>query len=197
MPIALTGGAAAFDVEEVRLDQEGLVHHVGTWKSGAFVEGETVECKVDAARRLINTKLHSAGHLIDLAVTELDIPWVAGKGAHYPHMSFVEYDNGGTPHYEADVQAITDKLAELSRSTYENKILFVPVVEMGKYCKHVPDNIPTNKPSRIVLYADDFGIPCGGTHVKKVSDIGRIVITKVKSKGGVTKVSYAVSGINW
>lgn len=47
-----------------------------------------------------------------------------------------------------------------------------------------------------LVYLGDFGVPCGGTHVRNLKDIGKIVVTKVKSKKGLTKVSYRVEGIN-
>jgi len=34
--------------------------------------------------------------------------------------------------------------------------------------------------------------PCGGTHVKDISHIGRILINKVKKKKGNIKVSYTL-----
>ena len=183
-----------FQVGEVRLDEEGIVHHIG---QGGAKPGETVACKVDEKRRTINTRLHSAGHIIDMAVSQLRPDWVAVKGAHYPHMSYVEYRvPDETVADEALIKEIQEKVNMLSNSDYQNKLLFVTTDEMSKYCRHVPENIPTNKPSRIVLYADDFGIPCGGTHVKEVLEVGGITITKIKIKKGVVKVSYAVQGIN-
>ncbi len=70
------------------------------------------------------------------------------------------------------------------------------VEEMSKFCKHVPENIPKNKPGRVVMYSDNFGIPCGGTHTKKLKHIGNIKISKLKEKKGIIRVSYAVGGIN-
>ncbi|HSX05149.1 MAG TPA: alanine--tRNA ligase-related protein [Candidatus Saccharimonadales bacterium] len=187
---------AKFVVEMVRLDENGVVQQYGQFENGSFAEGESVKCTVDEVRRQANTRLHSAGHLIDMAVDQLGYPWVPAKGAHYPHMSFVEYDTGDFVADDATRQAIQTTVDELSARDYQNQIMFLPVSEMGRYCRHVPGNIPTNKPARIVLYADDFGIPCGGTHVRSVREIGKIEITKVKSKQGVTKVSYRVEGIN-
>jgi Ser-tRNA(Ala) deacylase AlaX len=60
----------------------------------------------------------------------------------------------------------------------------------------VPDNIPKNKPARVVMYGPEFGIPCGGTHVKNLKQIGTIKIPKLKEKKGVIRVSYGVEGIN-
>ena len=190
----IRGTAGEFTVDEVRLDPEGVVHHLG---AGPIAVGDEVSLVVDDARRLTNTRLHSAGHVVDLAVERLGLPWVPGKGAHYPHMSFVEYNAALTPEESEAVRGrIQQAVQDVIDAGSTNEIRFMPVSEMGGYCRNVPDNIPTNKPARIVLYSDDFGVPCGGTHVRDVSDIGALTITKIKSKKGLTKVSYAVEGIN-
>jgi len=189
--------SAKLQVEEVRLDENGVVHHIGTTQPGELKVGDTVQCSVDAERREINTRLHSAGHLVDMAVDRLGLPWVAGKGAHYPHMSFVEYEAEVTPDEAEAIKRDIERVAnEIIAKGSRNEIRFMPVSEMHTVCKHVPENIPTNKPARVVLYDKDFGIPCGGTHVKDVHDIGHITISKIKSKKGITKVSYSVEGIN-
>ncbi len=195
--IISNNSGAKFQVEEVRLDESGVVHHIGTYQSGELKVDDKVKCSVDIERREINTRLHSAGHLVDMVVERLRLPWVAGKGAHYPHMSFVEYDAEITPEEAEAIKKDIEKVAnEIIAKGSHNEIRFMPVSEMHTVCKHVPENIPTNKPARVVLYDETFGIPCGGTHVKDVHDIGRITISKIKSKKGITKVSYAVEGIN-
>ena len=192
----ITAGDAVFVVSMVRLDENGVVQHYGTFDGDGFAVGAAVYCAVDEERRTINTRLHSAGHLIDMAVQELGWTWTPDKAGHYPHMSFVEYETGEFVADDATQQALQSRIDELAHSTYENKVLFMSPSEMGQYCRHIPANMPTNKPSRIVLYADDFGIPCGGTHVRHASDIGHIEVSKVKSKKGITKVSYRVEGVN-
>jgi Ser-tRNA(Ala) deacylase AlaX len=191
-----TQGGAVFTVAEVRLDENGVVQHYGSFKGGLLAAGAAVRCTVDGTRRQVNTRLHSAAHVLDMAVSQLGLPWTPGKGAHYPHMSFVEYETGDFAADDATHQAIQAKINELLQHNYKNKIMFMAPSEMDKYCRHVPANLPTNKPSRIVLYADDFGIPCGGTHVRTAKDIGAIEVAKVKSKKGITKVSYRVGGVN-
>jgi Ser-tRNA(Ala) deacylase AlaX len=188
-----TGTIGGFAVGEVRLDEAGVVHHLG---KGTIAVGEQVKCRVDTERRAINTRLHSAGHLLDMAMTKIRPDWTPGRGAHYPHMSFVEYDAPAeTVIDEAFKTELQDTINLLSKSDYHNQIKFVDKDGLAQYCRHIPDNIPTNKPSRIVLYADDFGIPCGGTHAKQVKDIGNVDITKIKVKKGIAKVSYAVKGV--
>lgn len=184
-------GKSVFAVEEVRLDPEGIVWHIG---SGDMQSGEQVTCTVDTTRREHNTRLHSAGHLLDMAASTLYPDWVPGKGAHYPHMSFVEYE-ATTNDPEGVKQALEQKMAELQANGTDNTLQFMSVEELRKVCRHVPEYLPKNKPTRVVLYGD-FGVPCGGTHVKNIKDIGKIDVTKVKSKKGITKVSYRVEGIN-
>lgn len=192
----IKGENGSLIVEEVRLDEEGVVHHIGVGE-GQLSEGDAINCQVNPDIRQLNTKLHSAGHLIDMALSELKPEWIAIRGAHYPHMSFVEYKvPEGFTLEDNFVPELQEKLNMLSNNSYDNKLLFVSKEELNKYCRHVPDNIPTNKPTRVVLYADDFGIPCGGTHIQNTQAIGKITITKAKIKKGLAKVSYAVAGIN-
>lgn len=78
-------GGIEFTVEEVRLDENGVVHHIGQVAKGSFVEGDTVHCQVDHERHFINMCLHSADHVIDMAVDQLGLDWIGMKGQHYPH----------------------------------------------------------------------------------------------------------------
>lgn len=186
-----------FAIEEVRLDEQGIVQHIGHFSGTPFVAGADVHCSVDTERRTINTRLHSAGHMVDLAVDRLKLPWVPVKGAHYPHMSFVEYQGELAPEEAENIGKQIESIAnEVMAKGGENEIRFMPVSEMHTVCRHVPENIPTNKPARVVIYNGNFGVPCGGTHVKNLNEIGHMTITKVKSKKGIIKVSYAVAGIN-
>lgn len=184
-------------VEEVRLSEDGIVWHIGTQSGEPFQAGESVTCHIDTERRTINTRLHSAGHLVDLATDRLKLPWIPGRGAHYPHMSFVEYagewDAEQGERIKQEMQAVID---DVITTGGENEIRFMPVEEMSAICRHVPDNIPKNKPARVVVYCGNFGVPCGGTHVQNLKDISKVTVTKIKKKDGVIRVSYAVEGIN-
>ena len=70
----ISSGDIKFVVEEVRY-AEGEVLHIGRFEHVRFMEGEQVRCTVDAERRLLNTRLHSAGHVLDMAVNELGYDW--------------------------------------------------------------------------------------------------------------------------
>lgn len=188
---------ATFRVEEVRLDENGIVHHVGVLEGGELNVGDSVDCKVDHKRRAINTRLHSAGHVIDMAISTLGLDWRATKGQHYLHLSAVEYEGTWNAEDTEEQKAKIEQTANeiIARGT-DNSLRFIPVEEMHTVVKHVPTNIPTNKPARVVMYGEDFGIPCGGTHVKNLGQIGTVHVPKLKEKKGVIRVNYSVDGIN-
>lgn len=188
---AITSDSADFTVEAVFFI-DGEVKHIGEFLNGKLELGDSVECKVDEGRRAINTRIHSAGHTLDMAVRQLGWDWKPGKGAHYPHMSFVEYSGQYNPEERDElIKRLQVKIDELLSAGSNNTIEFMTPEEMKLAGAVVPDNLPKGKPSRAVLY-DRFIVPCGGTHVKNIKDIGSIKVTKIKMKDGNIRVSYSV-----
>ena len=187
----------SFQVEEVRLDEVGVVHHIGKNVSGQLGVGDSVKCEVDHDRRAINTRLHSAAHVIDMAIDSLGLGWIATKGQHYPHLSAVEYsgvlDSEKATSLQAEIESLANQFIERGSN---NTLKFMPVSEMHNFCRHVPENIPTDKPGRVVIYGENFGIPCGGTHVRDIAQVGTLKIAGLKTKRGVIRLSYSVGGIN-
>jgi len=181
-----------FIVEEVRFI-DGVVQHIGKFEGRYMMQGEDVSCVVDGERRKLNTRLHSGGHVLDMAVNELGYDWIPGKGYHFPDGPYVEYKATlSESEIEPTIKKLDEKIAEILARGIETEIKFMPKEEMSKYCRYVPEFLPSGKPSRIVLYAD-FGVPCGGTHVANLSDIGKETVRKIKIKGDTIKVSYEVN----
>src|SRR3989344_2453847 len=180
-----------FLVEEVRF-VEGVVRHVGKFGHGGFVAGDTVNCSVDAQRRKLHSRLHSAGHVVDMAVTELQLNWIAGKGYHFPDGPYVEYAGSleglDKEKSKTDIENLCNKFIGEKRKT---ELRFMPKEEMYTVCHFVPDYIPEGKPARVVMYGD-FGVPCGGKHVGNLSEIEKMSIRKVKDERGNIRVGYDV-----
>ncbi len=102
---------ARFRVDEVRLDEASIVHHIGEVTEGNFEVDDTVSGTVNHERRSINTRLHSAGHVIDMAIDSLGLDWVAGKGQHYPHLCAVEYTGTWQPERTEELKDMIEKQA--------------------------------------------------------------------------------------
>lgn len=187
----IVANEVSFEVEAVFF-VDGEVKHIGHYVEGTLKVGDKIQCNVNEARRLLNTRLHSGGHLLDMAVRQLGWDWVPGKGAHYPDMAFVEYsgefDGEQKQKYIDELQTEINKLLAKGST---NTIKFMTAEEMAATGAVVPDNLPKGKPTRAVFY-DDFAVPCGGTHVKDIKDIGRLKVTNIKRRSGNIKVSYRV-----
>ncbi|MBI2484637.1 hypothetical protein HYW18_00560 [Candidatus Uhrbacteria bacterium] len=187
----MQSNGATFLVEEVRF-VDGIVRHIGKFEHGTFAAGQEVACTVQKDRRQLHSRLHSAGHVVDLGVTSLGLKWIPGKGYHFPDGPYVEYagdvENADKEKLKADLEAVCNKVIAEDRKT---TLQFMEKDKLHEVCHFVPDYIPEGKPTRVVFYGD-FAVPCGGTHVGRLSEIGHMAIRKIKTKGGNIQVAYDV-----
>ncbi len=183
-----------FQVHEVRF-YDGEVYHYGTFDGARFEAGNQVTLKVDAARRTLHSKIHTAGHLVDVAMMNVGYDFEPTKGYHFPDSPYVEYNGVIEPEQrEAAKQQLNNALAKLiaSNETVQHKVVNTKA-ELEPLCPFVPDYIPEGKPIRVVTVAQNIGCPCGGTHVKQLSELNTITVHKIKAKNGHTRISYTTT----
>lgn len=168
---------SVFVVEEVRY-VEGRVYHIGVCENGELEIGNTVTCIVEPERRRLNTRLHSAGHVVDMALKALSISWIPGKGYHFPNGPYVEYE-GSIEGYDIEKLRIDieQKCNEIVNQNIDTTVIFDDL------------QLQNGKPMRTVYYGD-FGIPCGGTHVMNLGEVGKITIRKIKQDKAMVRISY-------
>lgn len=166
-------------VQEVRF-VEGAVHHVGTIKKGHPSVGMKVHCVVDEERRQLHSRLHSAGHLVDVALNELKINWMPGKGYHFPDGPYVEY-----------IGEIGDMNIDDLKLRIEEKCNEIISRGIKTHIQFDNDRLRDGKPTRTVFYGE-YGVLCGGTHVSNLNEIVSIGIRKIKKKKDKVKVSYTI-----
>jgi Ser-tRNA(Ala) deacylase AlaX len=73
-----------------------VILHIGTFEpaegKASFEKGSAVQCNVDEAKRRQYAKTHSAGHLLDIAMTRAGRPDLRpSKGYHFATGAYVEY----------------------------------------------------------------------------------------------------------
>jgi len=181
--------------------KDDVIHHIGVFDpaDAEFEKDEEVKLQVDEEKRRLNARMHSAGHLLDMAMWRLGQDHLKpGKGYHFPQGAYVEY-----------IGNVEDKeklLANLNETC--NKLIQEQKAEdkaWSKVCEYeeaskilalgIPDYIPAGSNLRVVkLSEEDKGCPCGGTHVKELKDIEEIKVTRVQKKGKNLRVSYTVKG---
>lgn len=182
-------GLPTLDVVFVACDKEkaGVLRHevkgdVAPWQA---VAGNNVEVmsKIDEEKRRLFARLHSAGHLIDVAVRDIGFRWRAGKGYHFPDAPYVEYivtEEGrqmerNPKSKDAVISELNEKLKEL-------------IAKSGAvHISHV-DGVRT-------VQFEDVSCGCGGTHVSNTGELDDVVIRKMAAKKDVMRVSYTLARV--
>ncbi|XP_057806035.1 uncharacterized protein LOC131020984 [Salvia miltiorrhiza] len=186
-----------FIVEDVR-SKDKIVYHYGRFlnsKDENFGKGAQVSLSVDEDRRSLNSRLHSAGHLLDLCVRIVGWEHLEpSKGYHFPDGPYVEY-KGAVPQNE--LQSKQNELQEEASSLITKggkvSVSILPYDEASQLCGgSLPDYIPKDSTPRIVQLGQTLGCPCGGTHVGDISEISSLKVSQIRTRKGLTKVYYNV-----
>ncbi|KAG8372950.1 hypothetical protein BUALT_Bualt12G0120300 [Buddleja alternifolia] len=199
---SISGPNFNFFVEDVRI-KDKIVYHYGHFensKDGEFIEnivkGAQVLLSVDEARRKLNSRLHSAGHLLDICVR--NVGWdhlEPTKGYHFADGPYVEY-KGTVPQNEFQSK---QKELELEASKLISKggkvsVSILPYDKASELCGgSLPDYISKDSTPRILQLGESPGCPCGGTHVNDIHDILSLKVSQIRTRKGLTKVFYTVS----
>ncbi len=156
-----------------------------------LISKDAVTLQVDANRRMINSKYHTAGHLIATIVEKTNEALTAIKGHQFPGEAYVEF-NGMVSNPEDFLSQTTKTVTDGINTNASVQIKELSPSDAKAISADRHYEIPQSKTLR-ACYIEGFSpVPCGGTHVKTLEDIGDIKILKYKSKKGKTKVFYEV-----
>ena len=192
-----------FTVRQVRKVDPAILH-LGTFEPGDVVlteaeVGAGIKQDVDVPTRVLHSRLHTAGHVLGLAIALLSRAGEAGlpadlkdgKASHYPGAAFVE--NIGLIPGDAKA-AIQAKVDELVAQDLPVEIHFWSGERAEKDCISGMDGaaVGEGEEVRVVDIGGMGSYPCGGTHVVSLKDLGRVVVRNIKRQKGISKVSYEV-----
>jgi len=181
---------AAYKVFDVRnVDSE--VRHYIIDNNQVIHPGCSVTIKIDKDRRILNSKYHTAGHLIAAVVEKTNPELKAIKGHQFPGEAYVEFD-GTLSNSDDFLTKITSNVLEFITNNAAVKTEELSPEDITTIAEELPYELPKDKALRVCHIAGFSPIPCGGTHVRTLEDIASLEIKKCKSKKGKTKIYYEV-----
>jgi Ser-tRNA(Ala) deacylase AlaX len=167
------GGGQPFDTgwlgdsQVLRVTQEAdcVVHYVNQ-----PVAPGPITARVDAARRALHTRLHSAGHLIGNVGETLG--WLPIKAHHWPGEGKVTFVRGeGAQAMQAET--IQQQINQWISADY-------------------PRHMSLKDGTREVGFGELPAYACGGTHVQALSELGQVTILALSEKKGALSVRYTL-----
>jgi Ser-tRNA(Ala) deacylase AlaX len=217
---------AVIKVDKVLLDRStGIATHTGTVTlvvdrtqtsmeqqlSVLFPVGSLVQVTVDAARRRRLAKCHTAGHVLDSAMSKCGLSFSPIKGYHFLEGPYVEYK--GTIAVE-ERSTVLEHLQQAFQQLVDDDIVTsiqqLSPHEVQQVCDNsrIAENFNSDdgmeSSIRIVTVAG-WSSPCGGTHVKSTGELNcknkenddndgtQWFIKALQCKKGVIRVKYGYS----
>lgn len=199
----IKGPSGTFTVTAVRMSatSDGEVLHFGHFDGASptvFSENDTVQQAIDADKRLLYSRLHTAGHVLGAAVRHLlenEIPnFDELKASHFPDSAACEFQGSIEGKWKEPIQKKLDEYVAAKmpvqiewwdESDYRERGLERLIPD--------PSLVRPGEKSRVVNIVGAEVYPCGGTHVDTTDLCGDVAVRKIARKSGNSRVSYSVS----
>ncbi|MGR3967069.1 alanyl-tRNA editing protein [Pseudomonas sp. 910_23] len=160
-----TGWLGDSQVLRVVQEAEQVVHYVDR-----PLEPGPVIARVDAQRRALHSRLHSAGHLIGNAGERLG--WMPIKAHHWPGEGKITFIRGQSAQ-DMDAQTLQQWVNQWIAADY-------------------PRHMTLDEGTREVGFGELPAYACGGTHVQALSELGQVTILALSEKNGALSVRYEI-----
>ena len=158
-----TGWLGEATVLRVTQEVDRVVHYVDR-----PLEPGPITARVDEQRRMLNTRLHSAGHLIGNVGETLG--WMPIKAHHWPGEGKITFIRGEAAQ-AMDAEAIQQQVNQWIAADY-------------------PRHMNLEDDTREVGFGELPAYACGGTHVQALSELGQVTILTLSEKKGALSVRY-------
>ncbi|MBI9046583.1 MAG: hypothetical protein JEZ06_18980 [Anaerolineaceae bacterium] len=166
----------------------GIIFHK-TNNQTNLKSGDSVTCNLDWENRLLNMRCHTGGHILHDALSSIMKDVTPVRGNH-GKKAFVEYQEDSIkPEIRDTLEAKCNQIIEAKIDTFSK---YVSLEELKSICPYVPNNLPEDKPLRVFQIEGFPPVPCGGTQVKNTAEVGRIEITSIAPKRGLTRIRYQI-----
>jgi misacylated tRNA(Ala) deacylase len=176
------GGHA--DIGDVRKNHGDVRHRIESLAGDLPAEGTTVEAEIDTERREKLTRMHTAQHVLSRIVLDEYGAETAGNQV-YEDRSRIDFEPAN---FDADdiefIEERTNEIIERGLSVIKENRPRQQVEENVTEGRALLDLIPDSVDPLRVVEIEGFDMcPCGGTHVERLDEIGRVAVIEHTSKG--------------
>jgi Ser-tRNA(Ala) deacylase AlaX len=196
------GGGQPSDVGTIEIEETGTilnvhfvsfvngrVHHYVKESVEDLKPGSSSFVKIDSERRLKNAKSHTSGHLLANIVEALAPELTGIKGYHFPEGPYVEFKGKLTSLTNAH---LIEKLVQIAKEKIaSNTDVSAREVDPDTLKNSGEYHLPSGKKARVVQIDGYEPVPCGGTHLKNLSELKEVTIRKIQSAKENTRVAYS------
>ncbi|MDJ0274993.1 MAG: alanyl-tRNA editing protein [Nitrososphaerota archaeon] len=190
-----TGEVVASDGSRFRvrkvLEAGPVVVHYGQVVQGDPPTGR-VRLLLDWEPRYQVMRYHTAGHVLDHAVLSVVGGDLRSASAfHGPPEGYIEF--------EGELGAVDPRALEAEANRVVGEDRRVYAIWVGK--EELPGKVkgafnlsrlPDLPRYRVVVIEGINAIPCGGTHVSRTGEVGKVRVTGIDVSGGLSRVRYRV-----
>jgi len=149
----------------------------------ALAIGDTVSAAIDWDMRYARMRMHTALHLLSAA-----LPYAVTGGSVGESESRLDFD---IPEAGLDKDAITTKVNEMiaSDAAVTSRWITDAQLEANPGLVKTMSVKPPMGTGRVrLIEIEGFDLqPCGGTHVRRVGEIGRVRVTQIEKKGKLNR----------
>jgi len=190
----IKGQGWTLTVEEVHTEGDEIVH-IGRLDGRQPQPGEEVSCAIDWDRRYRLMRMHTTAHILGYCIKE-----IYGREASFAGGSLgVEqsFDDFSARIPRADLPKIEDMINEIVSRDLPIKIFWLPRPEAESYLSRFGEKLTELHAGisdvRIVEIEGVYACACGGTHLRRTGEVGRVKLLKRESKGrGITRIRYTL-----
>ncbi len=180
----------AVDVKKA-LFAKGVIVHWGRLLHGTLRDGPVLG-EIEWARRYRYMRRHTAGHLLDHCLTTIAGSPVETTESWLDDPSYVGYaGHSPSPSCMADAENLANEMIARNAAV---TITHLSHQELLAVAPHAPNiyRLPNLETYRVVTIEGCAPIPCAGTHLNTIGEIGRVTIDKVETLDAGYRVYYAV-----
>jgi alanyl-tRNA synthetase len=173
----MEGSSFRVDVKRA-MQQSGVIIHYG--KIDGKLDDGPVTCKIDWSNRFLMMRRHTAAHMVDYCLAVLTGTRVETTDSWLGDDPYVGY--GGPAPSDLDLERLQEIAKGFIQQGLNVEIKTLDRVDAERLIADAPNiaRLPKSERLRIVTIEGQLPIPCGGTHVRNLKEIGALEVRRIE-----------------